>query len=116
LSQARLDFVLDRIVQRTQASGFQEMPQFMQGHGGMEDDVREGCGYEGFGAQENETKHFGPRSRFTWNGQDRGDEGGVEGNQDMVGDDPAFLQQGTFYPSRARVVNVGRRTHLTRAS
>jgi hypothetical protein len=70
------------------------MAQFVPGDRGMEHQVGKQRGNQGFRTQENEAQHLGPGRRLVRDGQHRGDERGVERHENVIGDHPAFLQEG----------------------
>jgi len=95
-AQVFLHGILDRVVERPEMRRFEEVAEFVQRNRRMAHQVGEQRGNEGFRAQEDKVQN-----RFLGGGgfgdrEHRGDERDVKGYEDMVGDDPAFLQHGAL--------------------
>ncbi len=85
---------LDRIAECAQTRRFQEVAHFVQCDRRVEDKVGENGGNNGFRTDEDKTQHLCLAGGGFGNRQHRGNECNVERYEDVVGDNPAFLQPG----------------------
>jgi hypothetical protein len=96
LGELHLDSVLDRIIERAQSCRLQKVAQFVQGYSGVKDQVGKNGGNDGFRAREYETQHCFPGCSCIGDRKYRGNKRHVKGNEDVIGNHPAFLQEGFF--------------------
>ncbi len=93
-----LDLVRDRFVERIESSRGEEMTELVEGDAGVERDRHEQCRDQRLPADKNEPKDLGLEDLRGGQREDRRNEGDVERNQDVVGDDPTFLEGGPLDP------------------
>ena len=92
LAQLLLHRARDRFVERVEPRRGQEVADLVERNRHVEGRVDEERRDHGLRAQEDELEHLGLGDLERRQRQHRGDEGRVKGDQDVVGEDPAFLK------------------------
>ena len=82
----------DLLRQGVQPRRGEKVSQLVQRDGDVEADVHEHRRDQRLPAGEDETEHLQPQDLGVRQGEHRGDEGDVEGDQDVVGDHPTLLE------------------------